>query len=325
MRSLSSSRVIKSPRIRREIRLVDSPDLAVILRDAKRESSEEKGNLAGPALAEDRADLSPKEKGEPRTGAENLQASAGNVQTRAEDLRARAENFLARAQEEAAVLLEAAREEAERLRREAAEERDGVLAEAAEERDRILAEAEEERDKTREEAYAAGFAEGLRGGREEAAAEYSEKLADAERIRQEAEAESARLRAQAEEERRIRIHESEVEILKLAVEIAEKVITERISETPAAWMKMVQSAVEKVAGAKEVVLRVAPEDEEFIVLQLGTVREILSEAPPVRVVADSSLKKGDFVLQTDLGQVDGRIKEQLKKIAQALQEEAMGQ
>ncbi len=318
MRSLSNGRIFKAPRIRREFRLVDSPDLTVILKDEERGRKEGKKNPAGPALAEDRADLSLKETGEPQAGAENLQASAGNLQTRAENLRARA-------QKEAAALLEAAREEAERLRREAAEERDRVLAEAAEERDRILEEAEKEREKIREEAYTAGFAEGLRSGREEAAAEYSEKLAGAEKIRREAEEESARLRAQAEEERRTRIHESEVEILKLAVEIAEKIITERINESPASWMKMVQNAVEKVAGAKEVVLRVAPEDEEFVVLQLGAVREILSESPPVRVVADSTLKKGDFVLQTDLGQIDGRIKEQLKKIAQALQEEAMGQ
>ena len=309
MRSLSNGRIFKAPRIRREFRLVDSPDLTVILRDEERGRKEGKENPAGPAPEEARADLPPGEgeTGEPRAGAEDLQA-------RVEELQARAEDLLARAQEEAATLLESAREEAERLRREATEERD-----------RILEEAEKEREKIREEAYTAGFAEGLRSGREEAAAEYSEKLAGAEKIRREAEEESTRLRAQAEEERRIRIHESEVEILKLAVEIAEKIITERINESPASWMKMVQNAVEKVAGAKEVVLRVAPEDEEFVVLQLGAVREILFESPPVRVVADSTLKKGDFVLQTDLGQIDGRIKEQLKKIAQALEEEAMGQ
>jgi flagellar assembly protein FliH len=197
--------------------------------------------------------------------------------------------------------------------------------EAEEERRRILGEAEQEREKIREEAYAAGFEEGLRAGREEAAAEYSEKLAAAEQVRREAEEESLRLREQAEAERRARIQESEVEILKLAVEIAEKIIAERINQSPDVWMQMVRKAVERVAGAKEVVLRVAPEDEEFVVLQLGTVREILSESPPVRVVADSSLKKGDFVFQTDLGQVDGRIREQLKKIAQALKEEAVGQ
>lgn len=111
-------------------------------------------------------------------------------------------------------------------------------------------------------------------------------------MRREAEEESARLRELAEEERRARIMESEGEILKLAVEIAEKIITGKIDESPEAWMQMVRKAVERVAGAKEVVVRVAPEDEEFVVLRLGTVKEILSEAPPVQVVADSSLKKG---------------------------------
>ncbi|NLY88925.1 MAG: hypothetical protein GX085_04815 [Firmicutes bacterium] len=294
---MSSGRVFKSPRIRREFRLVDSPDATAIMRDAEKKRKEEKKRgPAGPVSPGGREDR-------------GLRREEGVVKTRSG-----AEDLQARAQEEAVALLRSAREEVEKLRREAEEERR-----------RILGEAEQEREKIREEAYAAGFEEGLRAGREEAAAEYSEKLAAAEQVRREAEEESLRLREQAEAERRARIQESEVEILKLAVEIAEKIIAERINQSPDVWMQMVRKAVERVAGAKEVVLRVAPEDEEFVVLQLGTVREILSESPPVRVVADSSLKKGDFVFQTDLGQVDGRIREQLKKIAQALKEEAVGQ
>jgi flagellar assembly protein FliH len=301
MRSLSSGRVFKSPRIRREFRVVDSPDLTALIREAEKQEEEEE-KKEQPAIAP-----APPEPEDYETRRRQLEEEIGKA-------RAEAEHLQARAEEEAAALLASAREEAEKLRREAEEERE-----------RILAEAEEEREKIREEAYAAGFEEGLRSGREEAAAEYSEKLAAAEQVRREAEEESARLLELAEEERRARIMESEGEILKLAVEIAEKIITGKIDESPEAWMQMVRKAVERVAGAKEVVVRVAPEDEEFVVLRLGTVKEVLSEAPPVQVVADSSLKKGDFVLQTDLGQVDGRLKEQLNKIAQALQEEAMGQ
>jgi len=314
MRSLSSGRVFKSPRIRREIRLVDSPDITEIIRDAEeKEKEEEKQDRQDPV------EPAPPEDEDHKADHEidheiDHEALRFRMEEEIEKARIEAENLQTRAQEEAAALLESAREEAEKLRREAGEERE-----------KILEEAEKERERIREEAYTAGFEEGLRSGREEAAAEYSEKLAAAEQIRKEAEEEGARLREQAEAERRTRIQESEGEILKLAVEIAEKIITERIEETPDAWMKMVKNAVERVAGAKEVIVRVAPEDEEFVVLQLGTVREILSESPPVQVLADSTLKKGDFVLQTDLGQIDGRIKEQLKRIAQALQEEAMGQ
>lgn len=303
MRSLSSGRIFKSPRIRRGFRLVDSPDLTEIIRETEEKAKEEEQEVqAEPASPEDPV----------------LPEDDETLQTRMEEeiLKARteAENLQTRAQEEAAALLESAREEAEKLRREAEEEQKNILQETEDEQERI-----------RQEAYKAGFEEGLNAGRKQAAAEYEEKLAAAEELRREAEEESIRIREDAEAERRARIRESEEEILKLAVEIAEKIITEKIKESPAFWMSMVKKAVEKVAGAKELVLRVAPEDEEFLVLQLSAVKELLSESPPVRVVADSSLKKGDFVFQTDLGQIDGRIREQLDRIAQALKEEAVGE
>ena len=51
MRSLSSGRVFKSPRIRREIRLVDSPDRTEIIRDAEEKERRKKTRPARPGRA----------------------------------------------------------------------------------------------------------------------------------------------------------------------------------------------------------------------------------------------------------------------------------
>ncbi len=286
MRSLSSGRIIKSPPVRKDFRLLHSPDPAKILSRYLEERAEPEKEEA------------PKED---ENSAETGQREERDFQAEAEKILAEAEATLARARAEAAALLEKARAEADELRKKA----------------------EEEREKARQEAYNAGFNEGLAAGRKEAQAEYEEKLNEAQRLRDEAAEESVRIRQRAEEERAERIRQSEQEILKLAVEIAEKIIAGKIKESPAAWMGKVKAMVEKVAGAKELILRVAPEDKGFLLQRLEEVKTLLTESPPIKVVGDASLKKGDLVIQSDLGQLDGRIKEQLQKIAGALQEEAM--
>jgi flagellar biosynthesis/type III secretory pathway protein FliH len=42
------------------------------------------------------------------------------------------------------------------------------------------------------------------------------------------------------------------------------------------------------------------------------------------VVADSSLEPGDLVIQSNLGQLDARIKQQLVLMLKSLREEAVG-
>ena len=85
-----------------------------------------------------------------------------------------------------------------------------------------------------------------------------------------------------------------------------------------------KEAVEKVAGATEITIRVAVEDEAYLIQHLSEVQKLLTEAPHIRVVADSSLEPGDLIIQSNLGQLDARIKQQLRLMLNSLREEAVG-
>ena len=84
---------------------------------------------------------------------------------------------------------------------------------------------------------------------------------------------------------------------------------------------MVGEAVKKVAGATELVIRVSQEDEAFLIQHLKEIRSQLTESPTINLVSDSTLKPGDLLIQTNLGQVDARIRQQIETTFRTLKEE----
>lgn len=296
MRSLSRSNIIKEPTIKREVCFIDVPDIVMACRELLAAQEETA------AVAEVLADQA-HEAGE-------------------------AEDDLSLPPEVAAERqLENARQQAEEILAEARREADAVLAELEEERQQTaeeLAQAKEETtaecDRLKKEAYDRGYEEGWAAGNEEGEKAWAEKIAAAETALQEAKAEALNLINQAEEERKTRILNSEAEILKLAVDIAEKIINSELKVNPDQWLEMIRVATGKVAGATEVTIRIAQEDEAFLIQNLREIRNLFTESPRLQVVTDSNLEPGDFILQSNLGEVDARLQQQLAKIYQAFKE-----
>ena len=229
------------------------------------------------------------------------------------DYHAKAESIIAQAKTEAETLFTEARREIQELKA-------AVELSCRE----VAAEAEQK-------GYEAGFERGYIEATQKAEDEYSDKMKQAEALREEAaiaveqaKADGERIRKEAEEGRTRRILESEDEILKLAIDIAERIIRKEISRTSENWFEMVKEAVEKVAGATEITIRVSVEDEAYLIQHLSEVQKLLTEAPAIRVVADSSLEPGDLIIQSNLGQLDARIKQQLRLMLNSLREEAVG-
>ncbi|NLM37215.1 MAG: hypothetical protein GX202_03700 [Firmicutes bacterium] len=225
-------------------------------------------------------------------------------------------------------LLEEARQQAEAIIATAREQADSILAELEEERKQTAeelaqakAETAAECDRLKKEAHDRGYEEGWAAGQAEGEKAWAEKIAAAETTLQEAKAEALNLINQAEEERIARIYDSEEEILKLAVGIAEKIINSEIKKNQEKWLGMIRVATEKVAGATEVTIRIAQEDEAFLIQNLREIRGLFTESPRLQVETDPNLKPGDFILQTNMGEVDARLQQQIAKIYQALKEE----
>lgn len=307
MRSLSSGKILKSPILVENSFQIHRPPLP-----------EFRPFFTEP-LVEEEPDEKPSEETEIEQEIEEDDARMQRMRDEAAvtileaDYQAEAEAIIAQAKTEAETLLTEARNEIQALKA-ALEESCKDTAEEAEKK-----------------GYEAGLERGYTEGTQKAEDEYRDRMKEVEDLQEEAAAalekamaDGERIRKEAEEERTRRILESEDEILKLAIDIAERIIRKEISRTGENWFEMVKEAVQKVAGATEITIRVSTQDEAYLIQHLSEVQKLLTEAPAIRVVADSSLEPGDLVIQSNLGQLDARIKQQLVLMLKSLREEAVG-
>ncbi|HEX2954022.1 MAG TPA: FliH/SctL family protein [Bacillota bacterium] len=217
----------------------------------------------------------------------DLQDDAGTASDEAEELayEVRAELLLEHARKEATELHENAKQAALEITENAKKEALSIL------------------ENAKREGYQAGYNAGTAQANQEM-----------ETQRNEIEA----LRTLAEEDYRKRVWESEDEILKLALEIAGAITRTTLSTQPETWIQMVREAIAKVAGAHELLIRVAPQDEVILTENITAIREVLTESAPIRWEADPTLKPGDLWVETNIGQIDARISQQLQAVWTAL-------
>ncbi|MGF1465205.1 MAG: FliH/SctL family protein [Sandaracinaceae bacterium] len=144
--------------------------------------------------------------------------------------------------------------------------------------------------------------------------------ADAERLRREASARGARegrdrvaAKMIALGEARARCLDEAVAVAEpLAVAIAAAVIRSAYRADPSLVRHAVEDALDRLAGAGEVVLRVHPADVPIV--------EPLGAERGVRVEPDPTLGRGDCVVESDVGGIDGRVEARLGRVTAALRD-----
>lgn len=145
----------------------------------------------------------------------------------------------------------------------------------------------------------AGFREGQQKGREEAAAEIGPVIQKL----------SATIAELAGLRRKIR-GDAEADVVRLALAIAKRILHRELVTDPSAIQGLVHTALEKLANREIHRVRLHP---GFT----ASVRECLERAgaaPAIEVVADNSLRRGDAVFETSLGDLDASVDTQLQEI-----------
>lgn len=188
----------------------------------------------------------------------------------------------------------------------AQEEADLILREARLEAGRILEDAENEaaalKAKQQEEAWKAGYEEGLSQGRNE----YEAMISEAGEIKEKALAEY--------NETVSSIEEKTVEVI---IEVARKVIGKEITQNAEDIIYMARQAFEKSENHENVVLRVSTDDFEYISEQKEKLLYMVDGVGDFEIKKDLSLKKGACILDTAFGSVDSSIQTKMKKIEEA--------
>ena len=172
-----------------------------------------------------------------------------------------------------------------------------------------LAEFEQLRHSDIAQAQRAGFEEGMRRGRDEAASEVAAASRQlAENLRQ-LDALKKRMR-----------NEAEGEVVRLALAVARRILYRELTIDPESIRGIVHAALRSLEHRDLMKVRVASES-------VDVVRSVFAEAPAqatIEVVPDSRMGRGDIVFETSAGQLDASIDTQLQEIQRGFADRLRG-
>ncbi|HET9596901.1 MAG TPA: FliH/SctL family protein, partial [Anaeromyxobacteraceae bacterium] len=122
------------------------------------------------------------------------------------------------------------------------------------------------------------------------------------------------LRAQADR----LAEQARADAIEIGFQVARKVLEAELRAGPEALFALVRSAVRRAGESRRVAVRLAPEDAAL--LASDAARGALDGVTAARVewIPDSSLQPGDCLVETDFGQVDGRLGTRLAEIRRAV-------
>jgi len=153
------------------------------------------------------------------------------------------------------------------------------------------------------EAHAAGFREGEAAGKNRAAAELEPVLDRLARSIQE----MAGLRSQMR-------REAESDMLRLALEIARRVLRREIAVDPDAIRGLAVAALEKLEGQEVSRVRIHPSHAALV----GDLLRRSGTGQPVEVIPDASREPGTVIFETAHGRFDASVDAQLSEIERGL-------
>jgi len=110
------------------------------------------------------------------------------------------------------------------------------------------------------------------------------------------------------------VHE---ELVELAIDIARKVVGREIQLDPELVAETVRRAVALVLDRQRLTIRLHPQDADLVAQAFPEVETALSDAIWT-VQSDESVDRGGAVIETEHGEIDGRISTQLDEIGRAL-------
>ena len=111
------------------------------------------------------------------------------------------------------------------------------------------------------------------------------------------------------------LSEAEPQIIRMVMDIAEKVIGRQIEK--GAIVDVVKNAISQAAGRK-IVVRVHPADVPMIREREKDLFASLDQNQSVSVKEDEEIPPGGCIVETEMGTVDARLETQLNAIKKAL-------
>jgi flagellar assembly protein FliH len=106
--------------------------------------------------------------------------------------------------------------------------------------------------------------------------------------------------------------------LEIGFQVARKILEAEIRHSPDALFALVRSAVRRAGESRRVAVRLAPEDAALVQSDAGRAALDGLTAARIEIFPDASMQRGDCAIDTDFGQVDGRLGTRLAELRRAV-------
>jgi len=108
--------------------------------------------------------------------------------------------------------------------------------------------------------------------------------------------------------------QAEHDLVRLALEIARKIIRREVSADPDIVITLARIALERLPSRVGAKVRISPEEFEYVTAN----SQALSADNAIDLVADFAIKRGGCIVESEAGSIDARIEEQLHLVERGL-------
>ena len=184
---------------------------------------------------------------------------------------------------------------------------------------RVLSQAQTQAQSIQEQARTAGRKEGYREGMKQAEAEIESRagaLAQ-EMLNERLNASLSSLEAMAQsltEARTAWLTRWETLALELCIAISEKIIRSELAHRPQLGQAMIRELMEIASSGNRLVAKLHPGDVQSIQEAAGALEDLSRFHEAIELRGDPGLDRGDCIIESEHGRVDGRVKTQLDRI-----------
>lgn len=171
----------------------------------------------------------------------------------------------------------------------------------------VYKQAQEKAEKVLKDSYDEGFAKGYEEGRTKADAEARETLG---RI--------TALLEYIDSKKNEMIEGNKRNIIKLAIQIAQKIVEKELTQDDKTFINIFKKAVEEIHGQKRVKLTVSGYEAEFATMSSDYLLSMVKDAEQIDISVLSDAPRGTCIVETESEIVDASVSKQLDAIEEVL-------
>jgi type III secretion protein L len=130
--------------------------------------------------------------------------------------------------------------------------------------------------------------------------------------------EAAQLLAEARALREKLVRDTEPQLIKLALKVAEKIIGHELDHNKDEIAQIVGNALETVRQQRDIIVRVHPTDLKNLEAAKPQLIARLGRAKDIDLRGDQSIKRGGCIIDTEIGTIDAQLETQLEQVTTIL-------